>query len=99
MNVQYNEIKGGRHFRTITLNPDMISEVFDFFNEHQERWVIGSDTESYVSLCQFFRTSENGFEIDLLSAKYVIRMKLSPFTHTVLSSSECSHFVVFNNII
>jgi len=37
MNVQYNEIKGGNHFRTIARNPDMISEIFDFFDEHQER--------------------------------------------------------------
>ena len=62
-------------------------------------WIVGSDTESCDSLYQLFKISENGFEMDLLSAKYVIRMKLSPFTHTVLSSSECSHFVVFNNII
>ena len=40
-----------------------------------------TEAENRGSLCQFFRTSENGFEIDLLSAKYVMRMKLSPFTH------------------
>lgn len=37
MNVQYNEIKGGRHFRTIARNPDMISAVYDFFDELQEK--------------------------------------------------------------
>ena len=44
-----------------------------------------------------FRTSENGFEADLLSAKYIIGT--IPPSQTVLSSSECSHFVDFDNII
>ena len=33
MNVKYNEIKRGRHFRAIARNPKMISDVFDFFEE------------------------------------------------------------------
>jgi len=35
MDVIYQEIKGGRHFRTITHNPKMIAEVFDFFDQNQ----------------------------------------------------------------
>jgi predicted peptidase len=35
MDVVYQEIKGGRHFRTITHNPEMIAEVFDFFDQNQ----------------------------------------------------------------
>ena len=35
MDVLYNEIEGGRHFGTITRNPDMIAEVFDFFDQHE----------------------------------------------------------------
>ncbi|MBT4799319.1 MAG: alpha/beta fold hydrolase [Verrucomicrobia bacterium] len=34
MKVSYKEIKGGRHFRTITRNPEMISEVFNFLDIH-----------------------------------------------------------------
>jgi hypothetical protein len=33
MNVKYNEIKRGRHFRAIARNPEMISDIFDFFEE------------------------------------------------------------------
>jgi len=29
----YKEIQGGRHFLTITRNPEMIAEVFDFFDQ------------------------------------------------------------------
>jgi len=32
--------------------------------------ISSNNTVSCGSLCQFFRKSENGFEIDLLSAKY-----------------------------
>lgn len=42
MDVLYKEISGGRHFRTITHNPEMIAEVFDFFNRY-EREGDGSD--------------------------------------------------------
>ena len=35
MDVIYQEIKGGRHFRTITHNSEMIAEVFDFFDQNQ----------------------------------------------------------------
>ena len=33
----YNEIKGGNHFFTITRNPKMIAEVFDFFDKHKRK--------------------------------------------------------------
>jgi predicted peptidase len=33
MNIKYNEIRRGRHFRAIARNPEMISDVFDFFEE------------------------------------------------------------------
>jgi hypothetical protein len=32
-NDKYNEIKRGRHFRAIARNPEMISDIFDFFEE------------------------------------------------------------------
>ncbi len=34
MTMVYKEIPGGNHFDTITRNPDMIAEVFDFFDKH-----------------------------------------------------------------
>ena len=34
MNIKYNEIKRGRHFRAIAKNPEMISDVFDFFERN-----------------------------------------------------------------
>ena len=34
MDVVYDEIKGGGHFGSITRNPEMIAEVFDFFKQH-----------------------------------------------------------------
>jgi poly(3-hydroxybutyrate) depolymerase len=33
MDVTYKEIKGGRHFRTISRNPEMIADVFEFFDK------------------------------------------------------------------
>jgi hypothetical protein len=33
MNIKYNEIRRGRHFQAIARNPEMISHVFDFFEE------------------------------------------------------------------
>lgn len=36
MQVQYNEIAGGRHFRTITSNPALMAEVFDFFDQKKK---------------------------------------------------------------
>lgn len=35
MKVSYKEIRGGRHFRTISRNPEMIAEVYEFFDSHQ----------------------------------------------------------------
>ncbi|EDM25405.1 putative Poly(3-hydroxybutyrate) depolymerase [Lentisphaera araneosa HTCC2155] len=37
MDVHYKEIKGGGHFRTITRNPEMISEVYDFFDRYNRK--------------------------------------------------------------
>ena len=37
MDVHYKEIKGGNHFRTITRNPEMISEVYDFFDKYNRK--------------------------------------------------------------
>ncbi|MDD7986571.1 alpha/beta hydrolase [Lentisphaera marina] len=39
MDVHYKEIKGGNHFRTITRNPKMISEVYDFFDKYDKKKV------------------------------------------------------------
>ena len=35
MDVRYKEIKGGRHFGTITRNPELMAEVFNFFDQHE----------------------------------------------------------------
>lgn len=34
IDVQYNEIKGGGHFMAIIRNPEMISEVYEFFDSY-----------------------------------------------------------------
>ena len=37
MDYQYDEIKGGDHILSITANPEMIGEVFDFFDRHVKK--------------------------------------------------------------
>lgn len=37
MDVVYDEIEGGGHFGSIARNPEMIAEVFDFFNQHTQQ--------------------------------------------------------------
>jgi predicted peptidase len=37
MTHRYIEIKDGNHFSSITANPDMIEQVFDFFDKHKKK--------------------------------------------------------------
>ena len=37
MDYQYDEIKGGDHIFSIAANPEMIGEVFDFFDRHAKK--------------------------------------------------------------
>jgi predicted peptidase len=37
MDYHYKEIQGGRHFLTITRNPEMIAEVFDFLDKRKRK--------------------------------------------------------------
>jgi len=37
MDYHYKEIEGGNHFFSITRNPQMIAEVFDFFDKHKRK--------------------------------------------------------------
>lgn len=47
MDYRYNEIAGGNHFDTITRNPKMIAEVFDFFDAHQRAGAVAKKTDPY----------------------------------------------------
>lgn len=46
MDVHYKEIKGGNHFHTITRNPEMISEVYDFFDRYDRKKLAKSQVQT-----------------------------------------------------
>lgn len=59
MDYYYNEIPGGDHNSSFTNNPEMISQIYDFFDKHQK------DAEKSLSSHKVFRvfTNRSGVQI------------------------------------
>ena len=90
----YKEIKDGNHVGSIATNPEMIGEVFDFFNQHSKSSKTGSadDASSDEGFHEFSNNTGKKISARILSVAgsqvTIVRKGGGQFTIPITALSE-----------